>query len=429
MFMFGKTSSAAAETKNAKNTIALAKLLCQKGILPKSEIDQIFSTKSDSEPTSFTGNFPLDLLHQGVESNGNTPELIEDGKRRINALMQKFAIPGEIVDCISGPHFTNYEIALVPEGNTDVFRQIRGEICSTLNSRYVRILPSTDDHIFIEVPNRSFPQLHIRQLLESEEWKNSKAEIPLAIGKNTFGEPMILDLDKIGHLLIVGSMENGKSVLLNSLAVSLLHKLSSNELMLKIYTLQHTDCVNRKMSPLPSMQMFYLHQDRMMKELSDLVETIDYHSDKIAAAGFDDLTEYNRSFQDNPIPHCVIIIDNAGKLMSDKEASRLIAKIAKQGSYVGIHLILATRHTGTDVISGVVKKLFPTRLCFQTASVVDSLVVIDAPGAENLGEEGDMLMTATGCCHPMRINVASTTRNDIKNVIDFFAVAVARNNF
>ena len=290
-------------------------------------------------------------------------------------------------------------------------------------------MPSTDDYIFIEVPNKSFPQLHIRQLLESEEWKNSKAEIPLAIGKNTFGEPVILDLDKIGHLLIAGSMENGKSVLLNSFVISLLHKLSPDELMLKVYTLQHTDCVSRKMSPLPSVQMFNFHQEQMMKELSDLVKTIDYRRDQIAAAGFDGLTEYNKSFQDNPIPHCVIIIDNAGKLMLDKEASRLIAKIAKQGSYVGIHLILATRHTGTNVISGVVKKLFPTRLCFQTASVVDSLVVIDAPGAENLGEEGDMLMTATGCCHPMRINVASTTRNDIKNVIDFFAAAVKRNNF
>ena len=189
--------------------------------------------------------------------------------------------------------------------------------------------------------------------------------------------------------------------------------------MLKVYTLQHTDCVSRKMSPLPSVQMFHFHQEQMMKELLDLVETIDYRRDKIAAAGFDGLTEYNKFFQDQPIPHCVIIIDNAGKLMSDKEAIRLITKIAKLGSYVGIHLILATMHTGTDVISGVIKQLFPTRLCFQTASLVDSHVVLDASGAENLGEKGDMLMTAAGGCHPTRINVASTTRNDMKKVIDF----------
>ena len=361
----------ATETQNAKNIIALAKLLCQKGILQEREIDQIFSAKPNAAPTSFTGNFPLDLLPQGVESSNEFPELIDAGKRVINTLMQKYDITGKIVDCISSSNFTNYKIALAPEENTDVFRLIKDEICSTLNSLCVRILPSTDDHIFIEVPNTSFPQLHIRQLLESEEWKNSKAEIPLAIGKNTFGEPVILNLDKIGHLLIVGSMENGKSVLLNSLVISLLHKFSPDELMLKVYTLQHTDCVSRKMSHLPSVQMFHFHQEQMMKELSDLVETIDYRRDQIAAAGFDGLTEYNKFFQDQPIPHCVIIIDNAGKLMSDKEASRLIAKIAKQGSYVGIHLILATRHTGTDVISGVVKKLFPTRLCFQTASVVD----------------------------------------------------------
>ena len=409
----------ATETQNAKNIIALAKLLCQKGILQGNEIDQIFSAKSDSKPSCFSGKFPLDLLPQGVESRSELPELIEDGKRRINALMQKYDITGKIVDCISSSNFTNYKIALAPEENPDVFRLIKDEICSTLNSRGVRILPTADDHIFIEVPNKPFPQLCVRQLFESDEWKASKAEIPLAIGKNTFGKPIILDLNQIGHLLIADSKECGKSELLNSLIISLLLKFSPDELILKTYTLQHTDCVNRKMSPLPSMQIFYLHEDRMMKELSDLVDTIDYRCDKIAAAGFDDLTEYNRYLQEQPIPHCVTIIDNACKLMSDKETGKLIAKIALRGSRVGIHLILVTRHTGTDVISGVIKQLFPTRLCFQTASLVDSYVVLDASSAENLGEKGDMLMTAMGGCHPTRINVASTTRNDIKNVIDF----------
>ena len=228
----------ATETQNAKNIIALTKLLCQKGILQENEIDQIFSAKSNAAPTSFSGKFPLDLLPQGVESRSELPEFIEDGKRRINAVMQKYDITGKIVDCISSSNFTNYKIALAPEENTDVFRRIRGEICSTLNSRSVRILPSTDDHIFIEVLNKSFPQLHIRQLLESEEWKNSKAEIPLAIGKNTFGEPVILDLNQIGHLLIADSMECGKFELLNSLIISLLLKFSPDELILKTYTIQ-----------------------------------------------------------------------------------------------------------------------------------------------------------------------------------------------
>lgn len=424
----------ATETQNAKNIIALAKLLCQKGILQESEIDQIFSTKSNAAPTSFTGNFPLNLLHQGVESNGNTPELIEDGKRRINAIMQKFAIPGEIVDCISNPHFTNYKIALAPEENTDVFRLIKDEICSTLNSRSVRILPSTDDHIFIEVPNTSFPQLHIRQLLESEEWKNSKAEIPLAIGKNTFGEPVILDLDKAPHILIADTIGTGKNICTDSLIMSMLYHFRPDELRLIMFdpAIVKFDAYKK----LPHLLTSIINDSsKVPAALRWAADEINRRHHILAQAGMKELAEFNcRPIQNKPefdksgnliptkMPLIVIILDELADLMmseAKKDIENNITRIAQKGHTVGIHIIVTTRYPSTNVITGVIKVNFPTRLCFQVRSLVDSRVVLDAPGAENLSEEGDMLMTATGGCHPTRINVASTTRSDMKKVIDF----------
>jgi len=405
------------ETQNAQNIIALTELLYKKGILKESDLAKIFAPGFESHDS--VGKFPLDLLPKTTGLAGESPEIIDACKQRINKLMQKFSIPGKIVDCISNSDFTNYKIALAPEGNVDTFPRLRKDICLALNSRNVRILLSADDHVIIEVPTSSFQPVKIRQILESEEWKNTNAKIPLAIGKNTFGKPVIYDLGQIHHLLIVGTADCGKNALLNSIVISLLHKFSPNELTLKIYTLQHRASICRKVFPWPSMQMFHFHRERMMKELSDLVDIIDQRYEKITDAGLADLTEYNNFFQDHPMPRCVIIIDNAGKLMSEKEAIRLIAKIAQRGSNVGIYLILATMHTGINVISGVIKNLFPTRLCFKTTSMFDSHVVLDAFGAENLCDNGDMLTVTDSCMGIERVHGTFAQIEDVRRIINF----------
>ena len=407
------------ETQNAQNIIALTELLCQKGILNKTEIDRIFTAEFETESHDFVGKFPLDLLPESAEFAGESPEIIDACKQRINKLMQKFSIPGKIVDCISNSDFINYKIALAPEGNVNTFHQLQKDICLALDSRNIRILLTADDHVIIEVPTSSFQPVKIRQILESEEWKNTNAKIPLAIGKNTFGKPVIYDLGQIHHLLIVGTADCGKNALLNSIVISLLHKFSPNELTLKIYTLQHRTSICRKVFPWPSMQMFHFHRKRMMKELSDLVDIIDQRYEKITDAGLADLTEYNNFFQDHPMPRCVIIIDNAGKLMSEKEAIRLIAKIAQRGSNVGIYLILATMHTGINVISGVIKNLFPTRLCFKTTSMFDSHVVLDAFGAENLCDNGDMLTVTDSCMKIERVHGTFAKIENVRSIVNF----------
>ena len=255
----------ATETQNAKNILILAELLCSKGILKEREIAEIFAPKLKVKSNAAGEKIPLHLLSETIEDIDESPGIIF---------------------------------------------QLQEEICRLLNVNKVRIFYSDDNHVCLEVPHTSKQSVNIQKIFDSEEWKNAGAEIPLAIGENVSGEPVIFDLAQIRNLAITGDVKCGKMTFLNSIVLSLLYRFSPDELQLLMYAPEQA--ISGICRSLPHL----LHPPMTSPEevrdtFEKLVEEIKRRNRIIAAAGMDDLTEYNALVvPKDKIPRIVFIIDD-----------------------------------------------------------------------------------------------------------------------
>lgn len=412
------------ETQNAQNIIALAELLYKKGILNKTEIDRIFTTELEPEFRDFVGRFPLDLLPESAGFVGESPENIDATEQKIYDFMNKNSIPGQIIAAISSIQFCRYEISVEPETDVRTFSRLQDELCQLLKVKNIRIFYSEDNHVCLEVPHTSKRLASIRQILESEEWEDSEAKIPLAIGENVSGEPVILDLDQIRNLLVVGSAKSSRGACLNSVILSLLHKFSPDELQLFMYAPEQAfSCICRS---LPHLSRPLMTTPEEVRETFDkLIREVKRRRWIIAAAGADDLNEFNTlASAHEKMPRIVLIIDDFADLKLFCQMDDNFIRIAKKGGDVGIHLIFATENADVKVVSGVIKHLFPTRICFQTATQIDSRIVLDAPGAEKLSASGDILMITPGNECLEKINAALTANCDMRKAVEFISESV-----
>ncbi len=380
---------------------------------------------------------PITMLGKGAEICGESLEAIARNKELLQNTLDSFKIDGQVVGHISGPRVTRYEIRLAPSVKVNKVTEIENNIAMNLKARSLRILAPIPgrDVVGVEVPNTRAEAILMRSVLESEAWQNSNCEIPIVLGKDISGRPVVLDLAKAPHLLIAGATGSGKSVCMNALIMSLLMKFGPDDLRLIMVDPKVVEMAGYQSLP----QLITPVIDDFKKvpvALRWAATEMDKRYKLLAKARVRKLKDYNnRKMPDTPVlddnglplparlPVLIVIIDELADLMmtdarSDIETS--ISRIAAKGRAAGVHIVVATQRPSRDVITGTIKSNLPTRIAFRVVSVVDSRVILDQKGADALLGMGDMLLLSPNRGAELeRIQGALVADEDIEKVVDF----------
>ena len=381
---------------------------------------------------------PITMLAEGTNVIGENTEAVERAQAIIQRTLEEFGVEGHVSGYVSGPRVTRYEITLAPGVSVKKVEQIQENIKMALAATTLRVLAPIPGRpvVGIEVANSKPEAVFMRSVMQSEAWKTSKAEIPLALGKDVSGKPVILDLAKAPHMLVAGATGTGKSVCSNSLIISLLLKFGPDELRLimvdpKIVEFDAYKTLPHLLTPIIN------DSAKVPIALRWAANEMDNRYRILAQAGVKKLSEYNAQADVNvtmtdkdgktlpaKMPLLVIIVDELADLMmteAKKDVETNITRIAQKGRAAGIHIIVATQRPSTNIITGVIKANLPTRLCFQVRALVDSRVVLDTPGAEKLLGTGDMLFMSSASMNIERVQGAWVKDDDIKKIVQFIS--------
>ncbi|MCM8542992.1 MAG: DNA translocase FtsK [Lentisphaeraceae bacterium] len=362
-------------------------------------------------------------------------EEIDRKKEILQETLDSFKIKALTGNVMPGPRVTLFEI--IPEKGVKVERiaNLNNNIAMELQAEQVRILAPIPGRrsVGIEVPNDDSSPICYRSLMETKEFKNSKATIPVILGKDISGKPVIMDLAKAPHLLIAGATGAGKSVFMNTLILSLLFKFSPDEMQLIMVDPKFVELTGYNTLPHLICPVITDPQ-RVPSALRWAVFEMDCRYQMLAKVGVKNLESFNNRVKrpnepradDNgniipdKLPMTVIIIDELADLMmmAKKDIETSIARIAQKARAVGIHLVIATQRPSVDVVTGIIKANFPTRIAFKVSSNVDSKTILDKKGAEELLGMGDMLFMPPGTSNILRIQGAWVKDECIKAVVD-----------
>lgn len=381
----------------------------------------------------------LNLLSPTAPGTGSgaSPEEINRKKMILQQTVESFKVDAEVTDVTAGPRVTLFEIVPAPGVNLKKITGIEKNIAMDLKAHTLRILAPIPgkSSVGIEVPNEKASPVELRALLEEGTQRNSKMQIPLTLGRNISGSAVFLDLAKAPHLLIAGATGSGKSVCMNTIIASMLYKFTPDELKLilvdpKVVEFKNYENLPHLVTPVvndPSKVTMALHW---------AVKEMERRYRLLADAGVKNLESFNNrpktkelklDSNGQPIPDklpiLVIIIDELADIMmtakGDVETS--LARIAQLGRASGIHAIIATQRPSVNVITGIIKANFPTRIAFKVTSAVDSRTILDSKGADQLLGQGDMLFNPPGASTLERIQGAFVKDNELENVVEFVA--------
>lgn len=381
---------------------------------------------------------PLTYLDAPTEKSQIDFNELEEKKRELSQRLTEFKINGKILEYTPGPVITTYEF--VPDVGVKVrdVTNLSEDLALVVKAQYVRIERILGKKaIGIEIPNKKREMIHLREILESEEYQRSRSPLTLALGKTKSGEIFISDLREMPHLIVAGATGSGKSVTIHSIILSILYKSSPDEVKfvlidpkrveLAIYnSLPHLltpVVVNTKLAKNALDWAVYEMEIRYKKLALLQVRNIDQYNKKIdlIVQTEDDLPE---NLEDTErLPYIIIIIDEFADLMMEcsREIEDDVAKIAQKARAVGIHLILATQRPSTDVITGTIKNNFPSRIAMAVPSKHDSRTIIDVMGAEKLLGHGDMLFLPPKTASLIRLHSPFVSEEEALRVIRFLA--------
>lgn len=390
----------------------------------------------------------LDLLerHQSKAQNITQEEIVETSQR-IEQQLRNFNVKAKVKDVLVGPVVTRYELELDPGVKAAKVTSLDTDLARALMFRSIRVaevIPGKP-YIGIETPNDHRQMVPLRDVLDSDEFRNAKALLSMALGKDISGKPMIVDLAKMPHLLVAGTTGSGKSVGVNTMILSLLYRVKPEEVKfimidpkvveLSIYNdIPHllTEVVTDMKKAANALRWCVDEMERRYKLLSAIrVRNIEGFNEKIDEYDAlnmpipNPLWRPGDSMDTLPPPleklsYIVVIVDEFADLMmvAGKQVEELIARLAQKARAVGIHLILATQRPSVDVITGLIKANVPTRIAFTVATKIDSRTILDAGGAESLLGKGDMLYSPQGSTELMRIHGAFMTDDEVGRVVD-----------
>ena len=402
------------------NVAIIEELEENKKLLDEIEVGRVEKPKDFVlPPANFFQNPPKDKKSKINE------ELLD---KKIEDLLDKlamFKIEGDVVRTYTGPVVTTFEFKPAPNVKVSKILTLQDDLAMALKAQTIRIqapIPGKDV-IGIEVPNEDLQTIYIREILESDIFKNSVSPLTMILGKDIVGKPFVTDLKKLPHLLIAGTTGSGKSVGINAMILSLLYKNSPDNLKLimidpkmlefSIYNeIPHllTPVITRPTEAMNALANAVLEMEkRYMKMSQTKTKNIENYNEKALREGFE------------PFPYIVIIIDELADLMmtSGKDVELSIARLAQMARASGIHLIVATQRPSVDVVTGLIKANLPSRISYKVGQRVDSKIILDSMGAESLLGRGDMLFTPPGSSGLVRIHAPWSTEDEIDKVVEF----------
>jgi S-DNA-T family DNA segregation ATPase FtsK/SpoIIIE len=423
--------------------------------------------------TPMIGNYqlpPMDFLQHPdmtLKPTESKEELMANARLMQQTLAQ-FEIEVSLGDITKGPTITRYELHPAPGVKLEKITALNNNLAAVLKAERINILAPVPgkSSVGVEVPNLVKTKVIMRDLLESEEWRNSKARIPLALGKDVYGHPIIADLGDMPHLLIAGSTGSGKSVCINAIIASLLYRFSPDQLRFvmidpKVVELQHYNSLPHLVVPVVT------DPKKVILALRWVVSEMEKRYQIFARVGVRNIASFNSRPDKKLVPqepelplmakkekvepgaegfavevdeqivvpreedivipeklsYIVVIIDELADLMlvAPADVEMAIARITQMARAAGIHCIVATQRPSVDVITGVIKSNIPARIAFQVAAAVDSRTILDGQGANKLLGKGDMLYLPPGSAKLIRAQGALITDQEIQSVVDFIA--------
>jgi S-DNA-T family DNA segregation ATPase FtsK/SpoIIIE len=424
--------------------------------------------------TPMIGNYQLpshDFLQHpdlNVKPTESKEELMANARLMQQTLAQ-FDIEVALGDITKGPTITRYELHPAPGVKLEKITNLTNNIAAALKAERIHILAPVPgkSSVGVEVPNAIKTKVIMRDLLESDEWRNTKARIPLALGKDVYGNPIVADLAEMPHLLIAGSTGSGKSVCINSIISSLLYRFSPDQLRFvmidpKVVELQQYNVLPHLVVPVVN------DPKKVILALRWVVTEMEKRYQIFARVGVRNIASFNSRPKNKPLPpqepelplmsrkekiepgaegfavevdeqitvprdedivipeklsYIVVIIDELADLMlvAPADVEMAIARITQMARAAGIHCIVATQRPSVDVITGVIKANIPARIAFQVAARVDSRTILDAMGADKLLGKGDMLYLPPGSAKLTRAQGALITDQEIQGIVDFIA--------
>jgi len=387
---------------------------------------------------------PLDLLNNPEPVvNPLDRTILEQTARKIEETLKNFKIDARVVEVQKGPVITQYEVSLAAGIKVHKIMALSDDLAMALKAASIRIvapLPGKST-VGVEVPHRHRSMVGLRDLLESPEYAKRTYKIPLLLGKDTAGDPIIGDLGEMPHLLIAGSTGAGKSVCINSIIINILLTKTPEELKLilvdpKMVELASFEEIPHLLTPVVT------DMKKAPAVLNWLVEKMEERYELLSLAGVRNLTSYNslgrerlddilrsrgeveeEAIPEIPdlLPHYVMIIDELADLMmtASKEVEGSITRLSQKSRAVGIHIVVATQRPSVDVITGLIKANMPSRISFKVASKVDSRTILDRNGADKLLGKGDLLYLAPGTSDIVRAQGTFISDGEIRKVVKY----------
>ncbi|MGY4108633.1 DNA translocase FtsK 4TM domain-containing protein [Aeromonas encheleia] len=366
--------------------------------------------------------------------------------RLVEAKLADYNVQAKVVGVYPGPVITRFELDLAPGMKASKITNLSRDLARSLSASSVRVVEVIPGKTFvgIELPNRVRQTVYLRETLDCDDFRDSRNPLTMGLGQDIAGEPVVVNLAKMPHLLVAGTTGSGKSVGVNTMIISMLYKSSPEDLRfimidpkmleLSVYEgIPHllTEVVTDMKDAANALRWCVGEMERRYKLMSAVgVRNLKGYNDKVLAAAAegqplrDPLWRPGDSMDQMPpelekLPHIVVVVDEFADMMMivGKKVEELIARIAQKARAAGIHLILATQRPSVDVITGLIKANIPTRISFQVSSKIDSRTILDQGGAESLLGMGDMLYMPAGTSNPTRVHGAFVDDHEVHKVV------------
>jgi DNA segregation ATPase FtsK/SpoIIIE, S-DNA-T family len=385
-----------------------------------------------------------DLLTAGIPRKADAGDELDEMGRKLMHALATFRVEGELVGRTTGPVVTQYEIEPAPGVKVRQIANLSNDLALAMRAASIRIVAPIPGRgaVGVEVPNPVSEMVALRDLIETRDFTSARAALPIVLGKDLEGKPVVADLAKMPHLLIAGATGSGKSVCVNTIITSLVYRHTPKTLRLLM--------VDPKMVELSVYNTLPHLRHKVITDNRDAASVLKWavlemqeRYELLAANGCRNVQEFNKRVQDGAslklpknaavafeeltykgsvLPYIVVIVDEMADLMMTVpgEVETPIAMLAQKARAIGIHLILATQRPSVNVITGLIKANFPSRIAFRVASQIDSRTIIDGAGAETLLGNGDMLFIPPGKSEPARLQGAFLSSEDTEELMKWY---------
>ncbi|NMC75610.1 MAG: DNA translocase FtsK [Geobacteraceae bacterium] len=408
---------------------------------------------------------PMSLLDTPPETRRRVDrEVLTMNARLLEKKLRDFSVEGEVTEIHPGPVITMFEYAPGPGIKVNRIANLSDDLTMALQALSIRIVAPIPGKgvVGIEVPNREREMVFLREIFAAEEFHRGKLKLPMALGKDIAGMPVVTDLARMPHLLVAGATGSGKSVSINTMILSLLYTATPQDVRIimvdpKMLELSIYEGIPHLLLPVVTnpkkaslaLKWAVKEMERRYRLMSDKgVRNVDSYNKKLEkeseeggsaegetivmdevvespaeseAVGFPPPVQQDEPLEHGRLPYIVIVVDELADLMmvAGREVEESIARLAQMARAAGIHLILATQRPSVDVITGLIKANFPARISFQVSSKIDSRTILDCNGAESLLGAGDMLFLPPGTAKLQRIHGAFVSDAEVQRVVDF----------